>query len=110
MRKFGYARIVIYIATIIILLLMSNGTICFPCYWKENYGISCPTCGVTRATKSIFQLQFADAIKYHAMYTLVLVPFIFLIVINDIFIILKRSISNKKEISYVEILLGYAKK
>ena len=41
------------------------------CIFKLVLGIPCPSCGVTRAWKSIFMLKFEDAFYYHPLFLLV---------------------------------------
>lgn len=108
--KFKHIRILIYTISLVLTLLTIIGKVNLPCYFKDKYGIVCPACGLTRATMSILQLNFQNAIQYNAFYTIVLFPFVLILVLNDIYIIVKRKITKKKEISFVEILMGDAKK
>lgn len=107
--KFEYVRAIIYIISLILTLLVFLGKINFSCYYKEHFGILCPACGLTRATINILQFKFIEAYKLNAFYTCVLVPFVTVLVINDIYIILKRHITGIKDISLVEIMLGEKK-
>lgn len=107
--KFEYTRIAIYIISIILAILVVFGKINLLCYWKETYGILCPACGLTRATISILKFDLYNAIEANAFYTIVLVPFVLILVINDLFTIIKRKITKKKDISFVEIMLGEGK-
>lgn len=107
--KFEYVRIVIYVISIILTILTIVGKINLLCYWKENYGILCPACGLTRATISIMQFKFQKAFELNAFYTIVLIPFVLILVLNDLYVIIKRHITKKKDISLVEIMLGEGK-
>ena len=105
--KFQDVRLVIYIVSIIIVLFVFIGKISPKCFFYENYGFLCPACGLTRATISILQLKILNAIKYNAFYTLVLMPLLAILLIDDIYTIVKRMISkNEKSFSFVEIILG----
>ncbi len=61
MKIFQYVRIVIYVCILIFATFVFNGAINIPCRWKEQYNFTCPSCGITRATKSIFSFQFVKA-------------------------------------------------
>lgn len=104
--KFEYIRIIIYIISLILTLLVFLGKINITCYYKEHFEILCPACGLTRATANILQLKFRDAYELNAFYTCVLIPFVSILVINDIYVICKRHITGIKDISLVEIMLG----
>lgn len=108
--KFEYVRIALYIISIIAVIFVVNGTINTNCHWYEKYGFLCPTCGLTRATKYIFLLDFKNAIKYNFFYSSILFPFVTILVFNDIYVLVKRHFFKKKELSFIEILLGEAKK
>lgn len=107
-NTFEKVRLTIYILSIIIAIVVLFTGYEGNCYWRENYKIICPTCGFTRATISFMKLDFKNAITYNAFYTCILLPFILYLVINDIFVVIKRRITKKDEISYVEIILGGA--
>lgn len=107
--KFEYVRLFLYMVMIIIVACVVSGSITTSCYFKDNYNILCPACGLTRATINILKLNFIDAYKYNAFYTVVLAPFSLVIIFNDVYVIIKRLITRKKEFSIVEIVLGEAK-
>lgn len=106
-NTFGLIRIVLYTITLVIIILASFGNLNIKCYWKENYGFDCPSCGITRASRSILTLNFKDAIGFNTYYTAVLVPLILILFFDDVFVIIKRLITKKDNFSLVEILLGY---
>ena len=105
---FEKVRLTIYIISIIIAIVVLITGYEGSCYWRENYRILCPTCGFTRATTSFMRLDFKNAIEYNAFYTCILLPLVLYLVINDVFVIIKRKITKRDEISYVEIILGGA--
>ena len=105
--KFEYVRIILYVIILISITAVIIFEINIPCFWKENFGITCPSCGITRATKSLIHFHIHDAMEYNGFYTLILVPFVLILFFNDAFMILKRKIFKINDISYVEILLGY---
>ena len=67
--KFEHIRIVVYIVSTILSILVSIGKIELPCYWKENFGFLCPACGLTRATISFMKLNLMQAFEYNAYYS-----------------------------------------
>ncbi|MCI8620860.1 MAG: DUF2752 domain-containing protein [Clostridia bacterium] len=70
------------------------------CYIQESFGVFCPACGITRATKEILGLNFSLAIGYNAYYTLILFPIFIILFIDDIVcIFLKKR-------SFVDIIFG----
>ena len=44
--------------------------------------------------------------QYNLFYTVVLIPLVLFLVINDVYILIKRFIFKKKGISFVEIIFG----
>ena len=97
-----YIRIGVYIVFIISIILLkytnifNNGR----CYINENLGILCPTCGITRATQAIINLDISVAVGYNAYYVFVLLPIFLILLVDDVICM----IINKK--SFVEIILG----
>lgn len=96
-----YIRIAVYIAIFIALVLLKiGGTSNFgECYIKENLGLLCPSCGITRGTEALLNFNFPLAIKYNSYFTLVLFPVFLILLVDDIICM----ISNKR--SFVEIIL-----
>ena len=109
MKKFEYFRIVFYILGVIGLILVAAGQVNIPCSWKENFNITCASCGMTRATKSILMLNFKAAFGYHALFTGVFFPLTVIVLLNDLYVMGKRHITGKEDISFIEIVCGYAK-
>lgn len=105
-KIFSYIRLVIYTAAIIAAVMLINGKITTSCYWNDKYGILCPTCGMTRATINIFKFNFSEALKYHAVYTGIIFPIAFILVVNDIYMIFKRCLTKKMELSIIEKICG----
>lgn len=94
-------RICTYILIIISLILLKyTDIINTKCYIHENTGILCPTCGITRAIKSILNGNIMSAVENNAYFTMVLLPIFIILLIEDILCI----ITKKK--SFVEIILG----
>lgn len=102
---FALIRAIIYVISIILVVLVQIGIIKTSCFWYDNYGILCPSCGLTRATKSIIQLKFSEAFQYNAVYTCAL----FILLINDFYTLFQRYVLKRHNISYIEIILGYLK-
>ncbi len=64
------------------------------CFFKKYFGIRCVSCGLTRAFLAIMEFKFLDAFKYNIMS----IPlFIFLIIINILFVFDVVFSSNKAE-------------
>ncbi len=94
MKKLKYIRIIVYILIIISMLVLKyTNVIKWTCYINENFGILCPTCGLTRAVRAILNLNLPLAIKYNAYCTLVLFPIFLILFVDDIIcmILKKRS-------------------
>lgn len=106
---FALIRAIIYVISIILVVLVQIGIIKTSCFWYDNYGILCPSCGLTRATKSIIQLKFSEAFQYNAVYTCALLPFLIILLINDFHTLFQRYVLKRHNISYIEIILGYLK-
>lgn len=100
-KALKYIRILIYIILLIsILLLKYTDLIHGRCFVNDNFGILCPTCGVTRAMKGIANFNFSYAIQKNAYCTLVLFPIFIILLIDDIIsMILKKK-------SFIDIILG----
>lgn len=106
MKKFMQIRMIIYILSAILVALVVTGKMTTSCFFLDNYGIICPACGLTRATISIVSLDIKSAMEYNLFYTVVLVPLLFVLIINDVYVFAQRFIMNKKKISFIEIIFG----
>lgn len=100
-KIFRCIRIALYIVLAITLFILKftdilNST----CHIYENFGVLCPSCGITRATKALLDLNFPLAVTYNSYYTLILFPVLFVLLIDDII-----SIAKKKT-SFVDIIFG----
>ena len=69
-----------------------------PCVYHELSGLYCPGCGITRATFSLLQLDFYQAIRYNA-FVLIIIPLIGLYVIGGIY----AWLFNKSNFMYNKI-------
>jgi len=58
----------------------------FSCFFKSNFGIECPGCGMQRSLISLLKGNILESIQYHAA----LIPFI----ITLIFLILQLKIKH----------------
>ncbi len=105
-KLFSYIRLAIYTAAIVAAVMLINGKITTSCYWNEKFGILCPTCGMTRATINILRFNLREAINYHVVYTCIIFPLLCILAINDIYIVIKRSIKKNFEISVIEKICG----
>jgi hypothetical protein len=96
-----FIRIALYILLIFswIFLSISGENNFGACYINENFGILCPSCGITRATKAVLSLDFSLAIELHAFYVFVLLPIFLCLLVDDVICM----IFNRR--SLVEIIL-----
>ena len=60
------------------------------CFWKENYGFYCPSCGSTRCVSSLINGDISSAFSYNP-FTFILIIYLFLL---DLLYII-NTISNK---------------
>lgn len=104
--KFYQIRMIIYCTSILIIGFVFAGKISAPCYFYNNFHILCPACGLTRATINFFKLNFCSAYMYHGFYTCVILPLALLLIINDIYVTIKRAIFHKSGISFIDIIFG----
>ena len=104
--KYSCIRIGFYIVAAIFIVLLVNGKIRTSCYWYDTYGFMCPTCGMTRATISIFQFNIGEAINYNLFYTCVLFPIAMFLILNDICVVTRRIITHKNIFSIIEKISG----
>lgn len=65
--------IIILSLTIVILLSLIEG---YHCPIKSISGLSCPTCGITRAIISAIKFDFSKAFHYHMFWPIVPIGFI----------------------------------
>lgn len=95
-------RITVYILILASLIFLgcSDDSNFGLCHIKENFGILCPSCGITRATKAILSLDFALAMEYNAYFTLILLPTFLALLVDDIVCM----VFNKR--SLVDMILG----
>ena len=105
-KVYSCIRIIVYIIAIALIVFIVNGKITTNCYWNDNYGFKCPTCGMTRATISLFKFNIKEAIGYNLFYTCILFPIAFALIVNDLWIITARFISKKDKLSIIEKMSG----
>lgn len=67
-----------------------------PCYWQENYGFNCPSCGSTRCIISLMNGDFSSAFSYNP-FTFILIMYVFLL---DLLYII-NTISDKKYLKFL---------
>ncbi|ADL53769.1 DUF2752 domain-containing protein [Clostridium cellulovorans] len=48
------------------------------CPIRRIFGIPCPSCGITRACKAAFHLDFASAVYYHPLFWLIPVALLYI--------------------------------
>ena len=96
-----FIRIAVYILLFasLLFLKLSDENNFGACYINENFGILCPSCGITRTTKAVLSFDFGYAINLHAYFVFVLLPVFLFLLIDDIICM----IFNRR--SLVEIIL-----
>lgn len=52
------------------------------CFYRENFGISCPSCGLTRSFISIGKFNFSDAFGYNRIGPFIYLLFILALIFN----------------------------
>lgn len=77
-----YDRLKISFLIFIIYLILN--LVGFGCPIRALSGLSCPGCGMTRATLSVIRLDFKDAFYYHPLFFLP--PFMFILFLFEDFI------------------------
>lgn len=78
-----------------------DGTICLI---RIATGMSCPTCGVTRAFSSIMHLNIIDAFQFNPIFTIMIFPICVSVFIQDAFIIIRDFIKRKEVYSLIEYI------
>lgn len=101
-----YIRLILYLCIIIAVVFCTTNNIYIACHFVESFGITCPACGATRATISILKGDILAAIEYNAFYSLVVFPFFIIFMLEDVYVVLKRSVLKTLEISLIETLFG----
>lgn len=78
------------ILIILILFLLVIELIPVTCLFKQVTGISCPSCGMTRAFHSILNFDFIAAFKYNILSIL-----LFIFIVYSIYILVYEIVVNK---------------
>lgn len=89
-------KVVIIIEIIFIIILYffveSGFTNFIPqCFWYENFGILCPSCGGTRCIISFFNWDFYNSFMYNPVFFLTIIYIIILNLVTIIYLITKKS-------------------
>ena len=108
MKKIHYIILVFFLIIISIFILNTN---IYSCPFKEIFHIPCPGCGLTRAFKSIIQLNIIESLKYIwcipiLIFLITYIMFITIYIIFDKYIYLEKlyKILNKNLI-YIFFLI-----
>lgn len=75
------------------------------CWFREYLNLYCPGCGGTRMIKSILKFEFYQAFRYNPLLFILLILGTFLVIINVILKISKKSLIIPREREWV-ILAG----
>lgn len=110
-KFFRLLRIIFYICFFLAFILIptsyfvENNNICF---YVRNFGILCPTCGVTRAFSNMMHLNFSDAFKFNPVFTIAFGPIFIFLFLEDLINIIIALVKNKNRYSIMEyIVLRY---
>lgn len=95
MKRFMKIRMLLYLASVILIAFVVVGKIKTSCFFSDRFGILCPACGLTRATISIAKLNIKDAIEYNLYYTVIILPLVITLVANDVYVFIKRFLLRK---------------
>ena len=97
-----YSKLIIIQFSIIALLVMIFIFVNSPfrnfvpnCYWKENYNLTCPSCGATRCVTNFINSNFKVAFFYNP-FLFILIVYLFLL---DLLYII-NTISGKKYLKF----------
>ncbi len=97
-----YSKLIIIQISIIVILTMIFLFVHSPfisltpnCFWKENFNVSCPSCGSTRCIISLVHGDFFSAFLYNP-FLFILIIYLFLL--NFLYII--NTILNKKYLKF----------
>ena len=83
---------IIALITVIFLFVKSNFiNLIPPCFWEENFNLTCPGCGSTRCIISLFSGDFIQSFTYNP-FLFILIVYLFLL--NLLYII--NTILDKK--------------
>jgi len=84
----------------IVTYLLLGKNLAIPCLFKKTFHIPCPGCGLTRAFKAIFHLQFIRAMEYH-IFSLLFILLILLINFCLLYDFFKRTEKTKSIIKRI---------
>jgi len=85
-----FINVLLLIFGISFVILVTSGILKFNCLFKSLFKISCPGCGLTRAFRAIFNLDFYTAFNYNILAIPLFVIGI-VVFISIIFDIIKNS-------------------
>ena len=107
LSKFTIIRLCLY--TLLCLFILSLCVFRYmdiPCFFKENFDIVCPSCGVSNATINILKLNFTEAFKHNFIFTTVIFPLSVFLIIEDIVCLFSRRVVKKKSMSLIQVVVG----
>ena len=76
------------------------------CLWRGLLGISCPSCGASRALGELLQLNFTAAVQHNPVFALGVYPVGFFLIAQDLFVMARDAICRKNSCSLIEFVLG----
>ncbi|WMJ24361.1 DUF2752 domain-containing protein [Paludicola sp. MB14-C6] len=88
-----YGCIAIFILVYAILIKHGYG---IACLFQKYFGISCLSCGATRAFFSLLHFDLISAIAYNAVFALVIYPFTALLILQDYIVTIVNVVCKKR--------------
>lgn len=101
---FAFIRVISYLLIIYMIYSLLKNNTRFVCSWNEKFGITCPSCGATRATLYIVKGDILKAVAYNPIYTALIFPIIFIFILDDILYLILRMFKVTDKNSLFETL------
>lgn len=101
---FAVIRIISYFLIIYMIYSLIKNNMRFVCSWNEKFGITCPSCGATRATLYIVKGNLSKALKYNVIYSAIIFPIILILIVDDVLYLTLRLLKITNKNSLFEVL------
>ncbi|MGI5897257.1 MAG: DUF2752 domain-containing protein [Oscillospiraceae bacterium] len=109
-KKFLYIAMAVRLAVwagIALLLLFGDQIIrenLLPCFWVQNFGKECATCGATRAVVSVLHGNFSAAAAYNPVVAFAVLPIFGFLLLSDLAVLLFRLVTRRRCLSLFEYI------